>query len=164
MGDLFHEEVSERFIAHIWQTMANYPHIVFQILTKRAERLSALSHNLPLLSNVWLGVSVEDQKSLYRIAHLRRASAALRFLSIEPLLEDLGEVDLSDMDWVIVGGESGYKARPLHADWVRALRNQCQEKEVAFFFKQWGGVNKKQSGHLLDGRVWEDYPKRREPV
>jgi protein gp37 len=139
----------------------------FQILTKRADRLSLFSRTRaqrlgrPIDPHVWLGVSVEDRKyGVPRIAELRQADAAVRFLSIEPLLEDLGELDLRCIDWVIVGGESGPGARPMQADWVRSLRDQCAAQGVAFFFKQWGGLKKKVAGRVLDGRTHDEMPQR----
>jgi len=130
----------------------------YQILTKRAERLSELSGSLPWRDNIWMGVTVENKDNLYRIDHLKKTGAKIKFLSIEPLLEDLGSFDLAGIDWVIVGGESGPGARKIEADWVRSIRDQCISRNIPFFFKQWGGFNKKKHGKILDGRVWEGRP------
>jgi protein gp37 len=143
--------------------MANWH--TYQVLTKRSERLlELLSGRLRFaaeLENIWWGVSVEDRRhGLPRVDHLRRAPAKVRFLSIEPLLEDLGEIDLSGITWVIVGGESGPGARPMKREWVVSIRRQCREQGVPFFFKQWGGVRKAKNGRLLDGRTYDEYPRR----
>jgi len=163
MSDLFHESVPEDYIASVVRVMEQANWHTYQVLTKRSERMRALlSSTLRFaaeLPHVWWGVSVEDRKhGLPRIDHLRAAPAAVRFLSIEPLLEDLGQVDFTDIHWVIVGGESGRGARPMHIDWVRSLRDQCTAAGVPFFFKQWGGVRKKKAGRELDGRTHDDQP------
>ena len=152
----------------VFAVIARTPQHTFQILTKRAERLPDYFSARPCPRNVWLGVSVEDRTfGLPRIDHLRRVDAAVRFLSIEPLLESLGRIDLKGIHWVIVGGESGPRARRMEGDWVRDLRAQCQKAKVAFFFKQWGGTNKKRTGRVLDERTWDEVPaapRRRLPV
>jgi protein gp37 len=163
MSDLFHEGVPEDYIASVVGVMQEANWHTYQVLTKRAERMrTLLSTTLRFaaeLPHVWWGVSVEDRKhGLPRIDDLRAAPAAVRFLSIEPLLEDLGRVDFTDIHWVIAGGESGHGARPMHADWVRSLRDQCAAAGVPFFFKQWGGVRKKKAGRELDGRTHDDQP------
>lgn len=161
MSDLFHEDVPNEYIARVEDVMAEAEWHTFQLLTKRAERLQEHSYasSAGQLGNVWWGVSVEDRKyGVKRIQHLRDARVGFKFLSVEPLLEDLGEVDLSGIDWVIVGGESGFGARPMRPEWVRNLRDQCQEQRVRFFFKQWGGVQKKRTGRELDGRTYDDLP------
>lgn len=166
MSDLFHQDVPTDYIMHVFHRIAIAPRHTFQILTKRAERMESamtiLSQQFPALfpmKNAWLGVSVDDRKhGIPRIEHLQRTPAALRFLSIEPLLEDLGEINLMGIDWVIVGGESGNGARPMSIDWVRSVRDQCQAAGVKFFFKQWGGVKKKETGRILDGRTWDEIP------
>lgn len=164
MSDLFHVDVKIEWLAAIWQVMAETPQHTHQILTKRARtmRIAAdvMADRYGLLDNIWLGVSIENQQTAdERYRFLAKTQAALRFLSVEPLL---GQVDLggrlNEIDWVIVGGESGPNARPIEADWVRLLRDQCQEAEVPFFFKQWGGVNKKAAGRMLDGREWMERP------
>lgn len=159
MSDLFHEEIPEEFIAEIFETMRLAHWHTFQILTKRADILAALAPHLPWPVNVWMGVSVESSKYLPRIDRLRRAPAAVRFLSVEPLLASIPSFDLEGIDWVIVGGESGPGARPMKADWAREIRDRCVARGVPFFFKQWGGVRKKRAGRLLDGRTWDEMPK-----
>ncbi|MEP0827647.1 MAG: phage Gp37/Gp68 family protein [bacterium] len=158
MSDLFHPKVPVDFIGKIFDTMERASWHTFQILTKRAERMAELAPSLNWPPNIWMGVSVETPKYLFRIDHLRLVPAAVRFLSCEPLLEPLGVMDLSGIHWVIVGGESGPGARPMEADWVRDIRRQCQNQSVPFFFKQWGGVQKKRSGRFLDGRTWDALP------
>ncbi len=162
MSDLFGEFVTDRFLDDIFAVMRETPQHTYQILTKRAERLAEWSRDRAWLSNaknIWLGVSVENNRhGLPRIRQLQRATAAVRFLSIEPLLESLGDLSLTDIDWVIVGGESGPHARPMAETWVRNIRDQCVEQGVAFFFKQWGGTRKKLTGRVLDGRTWDEYP------
>ncbi|MCY3022739.1 MAG: phage Gp37/Gp68 family protein [Planctomycetota bacterium] len=157
MSDLFLDRVPFRFIQQVFATMRESKQHTFQILTKRAERLEHLAPHLDWPANVWMGVSVETQDFGWRVDSLRRVPATIRFLSLEPLLEPL-ELDLTGIHWVIVGGESGPGARPMLADWVRAIRDQCQAAEVPFFFKQWGGVRKSKAGRILDGRTWDEYP------
>lgn len=163
MSDLFHKDVPDEFIVVVCRVMAAADWHTYQVLTKRSERMRDLLRG-PLrfaaeLQHVWWGVSVENQRhGLPRVDHLRTAPARVRFLSVEPLLEDLGEFDLGGIHWVIVGGESGRRPRPLHADWVRALRDRCGASGVAFFFKQWGGANKKRAGRELDGRTYDEMP------
>jgi protein gp37 len=140
MSDLFHEQVPLAFIRAVFRTMQRASRHTFQILTKRAERLAAIAPELPWAPNVWMGVSVETAGYLWRADHLRRVPAAVRFLSLEPLLGPLGPLDLSGLHWVIVGGESGPRARPVEAAWVREIRDQCRAAEVPFLFKQWGGA------------------------
>ena len=158
MSDLFHPEVPAEYIQQVFDVMARASWHQFQVLTKRAERLAELSAQLPWPSNVWMGVSVESAKYAGRIDHLRQSAAAVRFLSVEPLLGPLPELNLQGIDWVIVGGESGPGARPMEAAWVRDVLRQCRAQQVPFFFKQWGGVNKKKSGRLLDGQVYDEFP------
>ncbi len=160
MSDLFHKDVPDAFIRAVFDTMCRAYWHNFQILTKRSARLLELSNILEWYPNIWVGVSVEDRKSLYRIDHLRTVSAAVRFLSVEPLLESLGVINLSGISWVIVGGESGPHARPMSPSWVRDLRDQCTRAGVPFFFKQWGGVQKKKTGRHLDGRTWDQMPNK----
>jgi protein gp37 len=165
MSDLFQEGVPETFIVQVFETMIEADWHTFQILTKRAERMRAVVGSLPKnlvgRSHVWLGVSVEDRKyGVPRIDILRGIDAAVRFLSVEPLLEDLGDVDLSGIHWVIVGGESGPGARPMNKAWVISIRDQCREQRIPFFFKQWGGVRKKATGRTLDGRTYNAMPAR----
>jgi len=163
MSDLFHENVPEDYIEKVCRVMLAANWHTFQILTKRADRMAALLQrklrNAARAEHIWWGVSVENRKhGLPRVAKLRNANATVAFLSVEPLLEDLGELDLRGIHWVIVGGESGAGARPLEADWVRSVRRQCRAANVAFFFKQWGGVRKARNGRVLDGRTYDQYP------
>jgi protein gp37 len=162
MSDLFGEFVPDEYIERVFDVMRATPQHTYQVLTKRADRLGAWTRSRPQLAtapNIWLGVSVEDRKyGVPRIDELRAAAAAVRFLSIEPLLEDVGQLDLSRIDWVIVGGESGRRARPMQPEWVRSIRDQCVRARVAFFFKQWGGVRKHTTGRELDGRTWDELP------
>ena len=158
MSDLFHKEVPEDFILKIFEVMEEASWHTFQVLTKRSERLLELSESIKWPDNVWCGVSVENQDCVYRIDHLRRIPSAIRFISFEPLLGPLIGLDLTNIDWVIVGGESGPGARPMKKSWVIEVRNQCIEAGVPFFFKQWGGVNKKKNGRSLDGRTWSELP------
>jgi protein gp37 len=158
MSDLFHEKVPADFIFRVFETMQAAHWHEFQILTKRSDRLKRLARLLPWPTNVWMGVSVESPKYLFRIDDLRDVPAAVRFLSIEPLLEEIPLLDLDDIDWVIVGGESGPKCRPMDARWVRLIRHECKVQGVPFFFKQWGGTRKKLTGRVLDGRTWDEMP------
>lgn len=158
MSDLFHEAVPEEIIQRGLEVMRQAYWHRFQILTKRSERFLELDRRLDWPENVWMGVSVENQDHVDRIEDLRLTGAFIKFLSLEPLLGPLTNLNLSGIDWVIVGGESGPKARPMDADWVTDLRDQCLEQGVPFFFKQWGGKNKKKSGRLLEGRTWDQMP------
>lgn len=158
MSDLFHEKVPDEFITHVFDVMSRASWHRFQILTKRSSRLSRMSRILPWPDNIWVGVTVEDQKCAFRIEHLRKTSAAIKFISMEPMLGPISGLDLTGIDWVIVGGESGPGARPLHAEWVFGIKERCQKAEIPFFFKQWGGVNKKKRGRLLEGRLWDQMP------
>lgn len=165
MSDLFHEKVPTDYVRLVFEAMNAANWHIYQVLTKRATRLRELTHAFPAAlveqPHIWLGVSVENRKhGLPRIDELRRSRAAVRFLSIEPLLEDLGEVDLTGIDWVIVGGESGPGARPMKKEWVLSLRDQCEAAEVKFFFKQWGGLRKKIAGRDLEGRTYDGIPDR----
>lgn len=159
MSDLFHDQVSLEFVQKVFKAMIATPQHTYQILTKRAERLEQLAPELQWPHNVWMGVSVENADYLYRIDHLRRTNAAIKFLSLEPLLGPLEGMNLKDIDWVIAGGESGPGARPMDPCWVRSIRDQCQSADAAFHFKQWGGVNKKKTGRTLDGQTWDEFPK-----
>lgn len=163
MSDLFHPGVPDEYIAQVAKIMVDAPWHTFQVLTKRSERLrDLLKGGLRFAAdaqNIWWGVSVENRKhGLPRIAHLQSAPARMRFLSVEPLLEDLGQLNLGGIHWVIVGGESGAGARPIKPEWVRALRDQAERHKVRFFFKQWGGVHKSRTGRVLDGRTHEEFP------
>ncbi len=158
MSDLFHPEVPPEFIAKVFDTMRRADWHHYQVLTKRAERLEELDAHLEWLPNIWMGTSVENDKVRHRIEHLRRTSAHVKFLSLEPLIGPLKNLDLTGIDWVIVGGESGPGARPMKPEWVRDLRDQSQEQGVAFFFKQWGGFMKSKNGRELDGLEWNEMP------
>jgi len=158
MSDLFHEDVPVDFIRRTFGVMAQADWHQFQVLTKRSERLRDLDPMLEWTENVWMGVSVESTEYTFRIDDLRATAAAVKFLSIEPLLGALPELDLDGIDWVIVGGVSGPGARPVEERWVTDIRDQCREAGVPFFFKQWGGTNKKKAGRLLEGRTWDEMP------
>lgn len=158
MSDLFHPEVPESYISRVFDVMRRAHWHQFQVLTKRADRLRELSRRLPWPENVWMGVSVESAKYVGRIDDLGSTPAYVKFLSLEPLLGPLPALTLDGVDWVIVGGESGPRARPMRLEWVTEIRDQCVRANVPFFFKQWGGVFKKRSGRQLEGRTWDEYP------
>lgn len=159
MSDLFHDGVPLGYIQKVFRVMKETPQHTYQVLTKRAERLEELSGELQWAANIWMGVSVESSKFKYRINHLRNTKAKVKFLSLEPLLGPLGRMNLKKIDWVIAGGESGPGARLMEEYWVRNIRDQCVDKNVAFHFKQWGGVQKKKNGRELDGRTHDDDPR-----
>lgn len=158
MSDLFHEKVPIEFIQQVFKTMNETPQHSYQILTKRPERALELSNHLLFTHNIWMGTSVENSKVSHRIDLLQQIPAHIRFLSCEPLLGPLENLNLEKIHWVIVGGESGPGARPMEADWVRSIRDQCCKRNVAFFFKQWGGVQKHRYGRELDNRTYDEYP------
>jgi protein gp37 len=158
MSDLFHDEVPIDFISRVFDVMVACPHLTFQVLTKRAHRLAEVSDLLPWPRNVWMGVSVEDEPAVARIHELRNVPAAVRFLSCEPLIGPLGKLPLRGIDWVIVGGESGPRSRPMEARWVQAIHTQCLGADVPFFFKQWGGRNKKRAGREFLGTTHDAMP------
>ena len=159
MSDFFHAEVHENHILEVLAVIKQCPQHTFQILTKRSGRMAALSSKLgEWPPNVWMGVTVEARECLSRIDDLKSVQAPVRFLSCEPLLEDLGALDLRGIDWVICGGESGPKSRPMQPEWARHIRDQCVAEGIPYFFKQWGGVNKKRNGRVLDGRTWDGMP------
>jgi len=160
MSDLFHEAIPDEFIEEVFAVMAEAHWHVFQILTKRHERLLEIAGQLEWPDNVWMGVSVENRKFVHRADHLRQVPAAIRFVSAEPLLGPLDDLNLDQLDWVIVGGESGPKHRPMRVEWARDLRDRCLEAEVPFFFKQWGGIRSKSGGRQLDGQEWSQMPLR----
>jgi protein gp37 len=167
MSDLFHEDVPLAFIKRVFETMEQCPQHVFQILTKRGARLSEFAAELHWPANVWMGVSVEDNRVIDRIDYLLQVPAAVRFLSCEPLIGPLDDLNLKGIHWVIVGGESGPRARPMKQEWVRSIRAQCQDAQVAFFFKQWGGVRKDLTGRELDGQTYSEFPdegRKRRPL
>jgi len=158
MSDLFHKQVPDSFIFKIFDVMKQAYWHQFQILTKRSERLKELATDLDWPENVWIGVSVENEAVISRIDDLKCVSASIKFLSLEPLLGSLVHLDLSNIDWVIVGGESGPGARQMKKEWVMRIKEQCFEQNVPFHFKQWGGVNKKKNGRLLENRTWDEMP------
>jgi protein gp37 len=158
MSDLFHERVPTGYIQQVFDVMRRATWHRFQVLTKRADRLAKLDAEIEWPANVWMGVSVESAEYVDRIAELRGTGASVRFLSLEPLLGPLHKLKLRGIDWVIVGGESGPGARPMDPAWVTDIRDQCRRAGVSFFFKQWGGANKKKAGRILDGRTWDEMP------
>jgi protein gp37 len=158
MSDLFQDKVPTPFIKSVFHTMQQAHWHQFQVLTKRSGRLLKVNNQLDWPGNVWMGVSVENERYQHRIDDLRRTNAAVKFLSLEPLLGPLPKLNLSGIDWVIVGGESGPGARQMQEEWVTTIRDQCVRANVAFFFKQWGGVQKKRTGRSLEGRTWDEMP------
>jgi protein gp37 len=158
MSDLFHENVSLEFIRRVFNVMHQAAWHTFQVLTKRSRRLLELDQEIDWPPNVWMGVSVENKNYAFRIDHLKQTGAHVKFLSLEPLLGPLPNLNLHGIDWVIVGGESGPGARPIEEEWVVSIRDQCLASRVPFFFKQWGGVRKKRNGRMLRGRTWEEMP------
>ncbi len=158
MSDLFHEKISEEFISQVFEVMNSTPLHTYQVLTKRPQRVIQMADCLNWSDNIWLGTSIENSRVVGRVDQLRQVPAKIRFLSCEPLIGAIEDMNLQDIHWVIVGGESGPGARPIEADWVRSIQNQCQIAGVPFFFKQWGGVMKHRNGRLLDGREWNEFP------
>jgi protein gp37 len=159
MSDLFHEDVPLDFVLSVFGVMAHCPQHIFQILTKRSSQLVTLATKINWPDNVWMGVTVEDKDAVYRVHDLVTVPASVRFLSCEPLIGEINNLPLDGIHWVIVGGESGPKARPMKPEWVELIYSQCREKNVPFFFKQWGGVRKKQAGRLLHGQKFDDMPR-----
>lgn len=158
MSDLFHERVDFDFVQDIFTVMNDNENHIFQVLTKRSGILFDYSFRLNWSNNIWMGVSIESKHEKYRIDHLRLINAKIKFLSIEPLIGDLGDINLEGIDWVIVGGESGINARPMKNEWVQNILDQCIETSTPFFFKQWGGINKKKNGRILNGRTYDSMP------
>jgi len=158
MSDLFHEDVPLSFIQSVFQTMNDAYHHTFQVLTKRPSRVLEIENTLIWSPNIWLGTSIESQRWQFRLEELKKTKSQFKFLSLEPLLGPLPDIPVKGVDWVIVGGESGPGARPMQPDWVRDIRDTCVQEKVPFFFKQWGGVFKKRTGRLLDGRTWDQMP------
>lgn len=158
MSDIFHEDAPEDFIKKIFSVMAEAHWHIFQVLTKRSDRLLEFADDLKWQSNLWMGVTVETSEYVYRIEDLRQSPAKVKFLSFEPLLGPLKEINFDGIKWVIVGGESGPKARVMRKEWVIDIKDQCERANIPFFFKQWGGTNKKKSGRLLEGRTWNEMP------
>jgi protein gp37 len=166
MSDLFHKKVPISFIQKVFKVMRENPQHVFQVLTKRSDLLLKYDREgkLDWSHNIWMGVSVEDEKVESRIDDLRKTKARIKFLSCEPLIAAIPNMNLKGIDWVIVGGESGRKPRPMNSEWVFDIKKQCQKAKVAFFFKQWGGTNKKKTGRLLDGQTWDEMPEQKEMI
>jgi protein gp37 len=162
MSDLFHESIPFEFIKQVFSTMERSPQHIFQVLTKRSNRLRELARKLPWPSNVWMGVSVEDSRVLNRVPDLQKVPAHIRFLSCEPLIGALDTIPLEGIKWIIVGGESGPKARPMKKEWVLSILEQCRKADVPFFFKQWGGVRKDLTGRKLNGRIYDEIPLERD--
>jgi len=158
MSDLFHEDIPESFVLRVFEVMRRASHHVFQVLTKRSDRLRKLDPLLEWTPNIWMGVTVEDSPYSHRLDDLMESGAHVKFASFEPLLGPLSGVEVTGLDWIIVGGESGPGARPMDPEWPREIRDNCLAAGVPFFFKQWGGVNKKKAGRLLDGKLWDDMP------
>lgn len=158
MSDLFHEKIPDKTILELFDIMNNAHWHTFQVLTKRAERLKELSKKIQWTKNIWMGVSVENQQVLHRVDSLKNTDAFIKFISAEPLLESIASIDLTGIDWLIVGGESGAGCRPLKKEWVIELRNKAEESNTAFFFKQWGGFHHSQAGSELDGKMYKQYP------
>jgi len=162
MSDLFHKAIPNSYIAAVFETMEQSDWHIYQVLTKRSSLLRKFVNERyvtrPAPKHIWFGVSVENQQATSRIAHLQKANASVRFLSVEPLIAPIGKLNLTGIDWVIVGGESGPRARPMVADWAIDIRNQCHKAKAAFFFKQWGGQSPKAGGRILDGREWNEFP------
>lgn len=159
MSDLLHEDVSIEFIKQVFKTMNDTPQHIYQVLTKRADRLAEISSELTWTDNIWMGVSIEDERVIDRLDYLKQCGAKVKFLSLEPLIGPLPKMDLTGIDWAIVGGESGPKSRPIEEKWVLDIRDQCQAQSVKFFFKQWGGVRKKTTGRLLEGKEYNEMPR-----
>jgi protein gp37 len=158
MSDLFQDDIPEEFLREVWAVMRQASRHTFQILTKRPGNMADLTQSLPLLPNVWLGASVENADHLWRLKELRKVKASVRFVSFEPLIGSLGSIDLNGVDWAIVGGESGPRARPMERAWVMEIKRACRRADTAFFFKQWGGTRKSLTGRVLDGRTWDEFP------
>jgi len=159
MSDLFHKDVPTEFIRKVFKVMNENSQHIFQVLTKRADRLLELHKELNWTSNIWMGVSVENKDVKNRIKYLRKTNAKVKFLSIEPLLGPLSNLNLKKINWVIVGGESGFNARPMNSEWVIDIQKQCKKNNIKFFFKQWGGKNKKATGRLLNGKIYNEMPR-----
>ncbi|MDD2498108.1 MAG: phage Gp37/Gp68 family protein [Desulfitobacteriaceae bacterium] len=158
MSDLFHEDVPFEFINQVFEVMNHASQHTFQVLTKRAERMAELASSLNWTPNIWQGVTVESDHYKYRMDCLRKVPAKIRFVSFEPLIDEVKNIDFSGIDWAIVGGESGFRARAMQLEWILSIKNQCESQGTLFYFKQWGGVNKKKAGRILLGQTWDDMP------
>jgi len=159
MSDIFHEDIEDEYIFKIFEVMNKAHWHTFQVLTKRPERLENIAHKLNWTDNIWMGVTVEANDYVKRVDYLRDIDAKIKFLSIEPLIDSVDKLDYTNIDWVIVGGESGYGCREIKKEWVIQVRDKCKDDKIPFFFKQWGGVNKKKNGRLLDGKIYDEMPK-----
>ncbi len=159
MSDLFHERIPDAFICEVFDVMNACPQHIFQVLTKRPERLAKITRKIKWTSNIWLGVTIENEEYIYRADYLRRVPVTVKFVSFEPLLGSVSSANLDSIDWIIVGGESGRKPRPIEREWVVELRHIARQAGIPFFFKQWGGTNKKKAGATLDGRQYREMPK-----
>lgn len=159
MSDLFHENIPLDFIQQVFKVMNENPEHIFQVLTKRADRINQVNDKLKWTDNIWLGVTIEDTNQIHRAEKLTKSSAKVKFISCEPLLSSLSKLNLYNIDWVIVGGESGTGARPIQKNWVEEIKWNCKNSDVPFFFKQWGGRNKKKSGRKLNGKIYSQMPK-----
>ncbi len=159
MSDIFHEDIEDEYIFKIFEVMNKAHWHTFQVLTKRPERLENIAHKLKWTDNIWMGVTVEANDYVKRVDYLRNIDAKIKFLSIEPLIDSVDKLDYTNIDWVIVGGESGYGCREIKKEWVIQVRDKCKNDKIPFFFKQWGGVNKKKNGRLLDGKIYDEMPK-----
>jgi protein gp37 len=159
MSDIFHESIPLNFLKKVFKVMNDTPRHIYQVLTKRSERLEEIANKFEWTENIWMGVSVEDNKVIDRIANLKNTPAKIKFLSLEPLLSSIPNLNLKGIDWVIVGGESGTKSRPVQKEWIIDIKDQCEKANVEFFFKQWGGMNKKANGRELNGKTYNGMPK-----
>lgn len=160
MSDLFHEDVPEDFIMSVFEIMNKNQQHIFQVLTKRPGRVAKMNEKLKWTKNIWFGVTIEDNNNYDRLKYLKHISANLKFLSCEPLLSSINDIPLENVDWVIVGGESGPKCRVCKKEWVEEIQKKCEENNITFFFKQWGGTNKKKTGSLLNGKYYKEYPSK----
>ena len=158
MSDIFHKEIPDEYIIEIFEVMNQAHWHTFQVLTKRPERLEKIAHKLKWTDNIWMGVTVEANEYVARVDYLRDIDAKIKFLSIEPLIDSVDRLNYNGIDWVIVGGESGYGARAMREEWATEVRDRCKDADIPFFFKQWGGVNKKKNGRLLEGKIYDEMP------
>ncbi len=161
MSDIFHEDIPDEFILSIFEVMNKAKHHIYQILTKRSQRMMQIIPKIDLPDNIWMGVTVESSKYVDRIMHLKEIDAKIKFISFEPILDGMEDIDLSGIDWIIAGGESGVGARPIEELWIKEIRDKCISNNIPFFFKQWGGINKKKSGRELEGEYWTQFPNSR---
>lgn len=158
MSDIFHKKVPDEYIIEIFEVMNKCPQHTFQVLTKRPERLTQISQKLNWTDNIWMGATIESNKYIKRVDYLKKCPAKIKFLSLEPLIDSVDRIDYTGVDWAIVGGESGFKARPIKKEWILEIKDKCEKSNTLFYFKQWGGVNKKKNGRLLNGEVYDAIP------